>query len=325
MRHQALWACVLVAAGATCAGCGGGLSGDPAKFIKPSVAVMKFENRAPSSMGWDLGGGMRDVLVDRLCATNRYYVVERPELQSVVQELQLQNSGATRDQNRARVGRLKNARYLIKGTITDFGHVSTNRGFLGLGALDVFGGGQRAVMGMTLYVVDVESGEILASQSIEESVRAADLSAQAGYKNVAFGGSVFYRTPLGRVTAKVIDKAVRGITRTIAARPWQPRIALVQDNGMVVINGGRDRRVRNNASYQVYELGSPIVDPDTGDVIGHQPGNSIGQIRVSRVERLYSIASIVNGSASSFRVGQRCRLVEIDPPRYGLTSMLRGR
>jgi len=308
MRERIVWACVLAGA---CAGCGGGLAGDPAKFIKPTIAVMKFENRAPFPMSWDLGGGMRDILVDRLCATERFHVIERPELASVIRELKLQNSGATRRQDRAEVGRLKNARYLIKGTITDFGHVSTRRGLFGLPTFEALGGSQKAVMGLTVYVVDVESGEIVSSESIEESVRASDVSVKAQYKDVALGGSVFYRTPLGRVTAKVIGQAVRGVTRTIAARPWQPRIALVQPAGAVVINGGRNREVETGSSYQVYELGSPIVDPDTGDVIGHQPGLAIGQIRVREVQGLYSVASIVNGSAGGFQVGQRCRLVKV--------------
>ena len=305
MGRAIVWAGVLAAA---CGGCGQG--GDPSKYIKPTVAVMKFENRAPFPMGWDLGGGMRDILVDRLCATERYQVVERPELGSVLRELQLQNSGATRAHGRGQLGQLKNAQYLVKGTITDFGHVSASTGFLGLPTLDVLGGSRRAVMGLTLYVVDVESGEIISSESIEESVRASDTSVKAQYGQVAFGGSVFYQTPLGRATARVIGKAVEGVTRSIASRPWQPRVALVQENGTVVLNGGRDRRVRSGACYEVYELGSPIVDPDTGDVIGHQPGSAIGVIHVREVRDRYSVADIVTGRPAGFQLGQRCRLVE---------------
>ena len=291
-----------------CSGCSSAFGPDPAHYIKPTVAVMKFENRAQFPMRWDLGGGMRDILVDRLVATERYHVIERPELNSILRELKLQNSGITRQQARAQIGRIKNVQYLIKATITDFGHVETSSGFLGLGKLDMFGGSHRAVMGLTLYVVDVESGEIITSESIEESVRASDLTVKAQYRDVSLGGSVFYRTPLGRATARVIGKAVDQVTETIAGRPWQPRIALV-DAGTVVINGGRNRRVHSGDSYEVYRLGSPIIDPDTGDVIGHQPGTSIGRIQVLEVRGECSVASILAGAGESFRIGQRCRLV----------------
>jgi len=308
-RH-ALWA---VAAGAAwlCAGCSQGLtlSDDPSRYVKPTVAVMNFENRAPFPVGWKIGDGMRDVLTDRLVATGRFHVIERPELGAVVEELKLQHSGLTRQQNRSSVGRLKNCNYLVKGTITDFGHVSTRRGAMWWDMLGVFGGTNRAVIGMTLYVVDVESGQIIASESLEESVRAGDLSVQAQYRNVGFGGTVFYRTPLGRATARVIDRAVRSVTRSIAARPWEPRIALVQPPATVVINGGADRRVRQGASFEVYQLGSPIIDPDTGDVIGHQPGKTVGRLLVKEVRPRYSVAGIMQGRVDDFQQGQRCRAV----------------
>jgi len=294
-----------------CSGCSSSLATDPSAYIKPTVAVMKFENRAQFPMRWNLGGGMRDILVDRLVAAGRYHVIERPELDSIIRELKIQNSGMTRKHARAEVGRIKNVQYLIKATITDFGHVSTNSGFMSAKPMKMWGASHKAVMGMTLYVVDVESGEIITSESIEESVRASDLSVKARYRDVSLGGSVFYRTPLGRATARVIDKAVGRVTRSIAARPWQPRIALIQAGGMVVINGGRNRRVQSGVSYEVYKLGSPIVDPDTGDVIGHQPGQAIGRIQVCEVRPECSVANILAGSGQNFQIGQRCRLVAI--------------
>jgi len=289
-------------------GCGGGGWGRQADdCVKPTIAVMKFENRAPFPMGWNLGSGMRDILVDRLMDTDRYHVVERAELGAVMQEIQLQQGGATRPQGRATTGRIKNCQYLIKGTVTDFGHVSTKSGGWSGWNWDIFGGSNRAVMGIILYVVDVESGEIIACESLEESVRAKDLSVQATYQGVSFGGQVFHQTPLGRATAKVIGKAVKRITRAIAEQPWQPQIALVGSDGVVVINGGRDRGVERGAEFEVLEAGSPIVDPATGDVLGHSRGRRIGRVIVESVAARYSVATIVVGTKTDFRVGQACR------------------
>jgi len=304
---------VCLAAGAFGAGCAEQprwpWSKPAAPMVKPTVAVMKFENRAPFPLGWDLSGGMKDVLTDRLVKTGKFTVVERPELNSVMKELRLQHSGVTRTQRRAALGRLKNVQYLVKGTITDFGHVSSGSGFFeGLG-WDVFGAGARALMGMTLYVVDVESGEVICSESLSESVRARDLEVKAEYSGVAFGGRTFCRTPLGRATAKVIDKAIDRISGTIARRPWQPRIALVQPGGAVIINGGAEQQVEPGAEYEVLAAGKPIVDPDTGDTIGTQPGRLIGRIVVRRVHRRYSEAAIVTGRPGDFEVGHHCRRV----------------
>jgi len=288
-----------------CAGCG---VFDPNEdYVKPTIAVMKFENRAAFPLNWNLSDGMKDVLVDRLVATRRFRVIERPEIDSIINELRFQNTGLTREQKRAQLGRLKNVEYLIKGTVTDFGHVSTGRGFLGLPNIDVFGGSSSAVMSMTLYVVEVESGEIICSQSIEESVRASDVAVKAVYQDIAFGGSVFYRTPLGQATARVIGRAVNRVAAAIASRPWEPKVAMVGSDGTVVVNGGSDRGLREGTRYDVLERGEAIVDPDTGDVIGHQPGRPIGRVQLQDVRKLYSVAGVTAGRAADFRVGQYCR------------------
>jgi len=296
-----------------CAGCGGRgyWNGEnPDDFVKPTIAVMKFENRAPIAFGWNLGDGMREVLVDRLMDTGRYHVVERQELAAVIDEHEFQQSGKTRPEGRAAANRLKNCQYLIKGTVTDFGHVSQRSSNAGLFNLSLFGGSGKAVMGVILYVVDVESGEIIASESIEESVRARDTAVQADYKNVSFGGRAFYQTPLGQATAKVIERAVSRITTAIATRPWEPAISLVQADGTVVMSGGRDRGVRPAAHFEVLAPGQPIIDPATGDAIGMSPGKSLGLIEVLEVEPRYSVARVVSGDAAEFAQGSVCRQLQ---------------
>ncbi len=307
---------IMLASVAALAGCGGPFrtySDPPADWVKPTIAVMKFENRAPAKFGWDLGDGMRDVLVDRLVATKRFHVIERAELAEVVRELQLQNSGATRPQRRAQPGRLKNVQYLIKGTVTDFGHVSTKRGGARLFQWDLLGGSERAVIGMTVYVVEVESGQIVCSESLEESLEAGDTTVQATYSDVAFGGSSFYRTPLGRATAHVIDEAVGRVLKQLPQRTWQPRLALVAEGGSVVLNGGKDRNVREGSRYEVFRKGEPILDPETGDVIGTQPGVAVGTVEVTEIRDRCAVARIVTGDPADFQTGQHCRAMTSEP------------
>jgi curli biogenesis system outer membrane secretion channel CsgG len=298
-------------AGAFLLGCSNPMTmpeGNPADFVTPSVAVMKFDNQAGSFMSWDLGTGMRDILVDRLVATKRFRVIERPELNTVLSELRLQNSGMTREQQKAALGQVKNVQYLIKGTITDFAQVQGTNLFGGTSDLGVLGGQQKAVMGMILYVVDVESGEIIASESLQESVYAGSLSASARYKGVAFGGTTFNQTPLGEATAVVISRAIAKVTTTIASRPWAPRIAAINADGTIVLNGGADRALAAGAMFDVLGEGRTLKDPETGDLLGVVDQPSIGKLRVTRVDDRYSIA-VREGSGSALAVGMRCRRI----------------
>jgi curli biogenesis system outer membrane secretion channel CsgG len=299
------------------AGCNAA-SGAPNGFDKPTIAVMKFENRAPFPLGWRVGDAFADVLVDRLVKTDRYQVVERPELGEVVRELDIQKSGITRTHGRAEPGRIKNVQYLIKGVVTDFGHVETTSGWFSMDWFNLFGSGTRAVMGITMYVVDVESGQIICSESIQQSVRATDANVTVVYRNMAFGGSTFQRTPLGKATATVIGKAVQRVTEVIAAQPWEPRVAMVRPNGAVLINGGENHSICIGQEYDVLDAGEPVVDPRTGDVLGRHSSATVGRVRVYDVQPQYAAATIVSGKAQSFEAGQRCRRA------YALATALAG-
>lgn len=283
-------------------------TGNPADFVKPSIAVMKFENRAKSPGDWDLGDGTREILVDRLLRTQRYHVIERPELDEITKELKFQQSGATRAQDRAALGKLKNIQYLVKGTITDFSQViDTSAGF-GKGFLGIYGEDSQAVVSIIIYVVDVESGEIINSASIEETVHATDVNAKAKYKTISFGGSAFYKTPLGEAMNKVIDRAVASITNTIAAKKWTPRIAAMQPDGGVLLSGGTDRGMVKGTQYSVIEEGEAVIDPQTGDTLGRQPSHTIATLQVSAVYEKHSQANILSAGAR-LKVGQICQRI----------------
>jgi curli biogenesis system outer membrane secretion channel CsgG len=285
-------------------GCAGSKS-ESANFVRPSVAVMKFENRAAFPMRWDLGSGTRDILVDRLMKTGRYQVIERPEIGEIVRELNFQQSGLTRPQDKAALGQIKNVQYLIKGVITDFSQVGGGSAHATKGSFGIFGGGSRAVVTILLYVVNVESAEIIASESIEESVDAGEVNFQAMYKDVNFGGSGFYKTPLGKATARVIDRAVARITSTIAAERWSPRVAALQSGGRILLSGGSDRRMLVGEQFTVMDLGAPVVDPQSGDVLGRQPSKPIATVRVTAVHERYSEAIAISATAP-LAVGQQC-------------------
>ncbi|RPI61284.1 MAG: hypothetical protein EHM48_05940, partial [Planctomycetaceae bacterium] len=190
--------------------------------------------------------------------------------------------------------------------VTDFGHVANTGGFLGLGKSDIFGNTNKAVMGMTLYVVDVESGEIICSESIQESVSAKELNVRAAYKDVTFGGTVFYQTPLGQATARVMDRAIRRITAVIASRPWEPKIAAVEA-GQIIVAGGADHAMKVGSQYDVVDAGSAIFDPDSGDVLGRRPGKTLGTIIITEVHDRFSVAQTTAGKAEDFQTGLKLK------------------
>ncbi|MDD4889583.1 MAG: CsgG/HfaB family protein [Phycisphaerae bacterium] len=269
-------------------------------YVKPTIAVVSFQS-AGSPNGWNVGGGLADVITDELVKTERFHVVERGNIDVIVQELQMQQSKLTRPEGKAPVGRLKNVEYLVKGRVTDFGHVSSNDAWARMDMLNAFGKRDQAVMRMTFQLIEVESGRIVLSRTVQKSLSTGTVTGDATYKNVGFGGSTFYRTPLGKVTADGTREAVAEIVRAVAMQPWRPQVALIQPE-RIIINGGSDRGVTVGSIYKAMELGQAITDPRSGDKIDYLPGRQIGQLEVVEVYDRYSVAKSM--TQSTYEVGQ---------------------
>lgn len=276
--------------------------GKPAKFVRPAVAVEPFENRAPFPLKWDLGDGMAEVLTASLVSSGRFDVVSRASLDSVMSELDLQRDPRFREQGRVAQGRLKNAHYLVRGTVVDFSHVAGGGLHFMRGLVHGRVRGYVALVSITLEVIDVETRAVL-SNTFEGQAWASEASVDAVYHDIAFGGEAFYRTPLGHATRDAIWQALHWLVDQVASAEWHPLIARIEGSG-IYLNGGSDRGVRVGELLEVREAGEPIVDPASGDILGQVGERTVGRLRVVNVAERFAIAEVVSGEG--FRVGQSC-------------------
>jgi curli biogenesis system outer membrane secretion channel CsgG len=276
----------------------------------PTIAILDFENKARFPYRWNLGQGIRDRLVDELVNSQRYTVLNRADIQDVMRELDMQNSPKFRKEGRLDKGRLKNVKYLIKGAVTDFSHVSGGgiRGFAG--KIGIGGGGETAVVSVTLYVTDVETGEVVVSRSFSGKAWAGSVDLSATYKNVSFGASSFSRTPLGEATAEVIKKCIKSISQAIVREKWYPRVVKVVGETLI-FSGGVDRGIKVGSVWTAHEPGEILIDPQSGDELGRLPGRDMGQVEVVEVEGRFSHARVIEGE---FAPGQILRMVPKEKP-----------
>ncbi len=267
-----------------------------AKYRKPVITVSSFENRAAGKTRWKLGDDMADQLIERLIETRRYTVLDRQSPKSFFRR-------------GSETSRTNPVQYTIKGTITDFGFIESGDGMKRVLEGDWFGKNRYAFIGATLYVLDAPSGQILVSKRLDAKVKAGKVpdpkkeknKVKDSYDTMAFGSNVFYQTPMGQATARVLDQAVNEIVQAISEQPFQPKVSSVL-NGQVIINGGKDRRMEVGREYVVRPRAQAITDPDTGDILGNATGDIIGRIRVTQVTEKYSIATILFGE--QFEPGQ---------------------
>lgn len=260
---------------------------------------MAFETRAVMKVRWRVGEDLADQLTDRLMATNRYIVMERSQINALLKTAYRGDSGRDKKKEVYNYNQLK---YLVKGTITDFTVTNPTDGGVGkfLKGGDLFDHSPKAIVAVNLYVVDVESGQILASEQLNTTVKANE-NPPTVYTDMAFGSYTFYKTPLGEATKEILDEALVRIARSIDEISFQPKIASII-NGQIILNGGKDRQIKVGTKYLVRPKSERIADPDTGEVLGHVTGEPVGVVRVTQVTEKYAICEVVNGSG--FSVGQ---------------------
>jgi curli biogenesis system outer membrane secretion channel CsgG len=295
---------LLIALATITTGCSSssGPIGTPAKFVRPAVAVEPFDNRAPFPLKWDLGDGMAEVLTASLVSSGRFEVVSRASLDSVIQELDLQRDPHFREQGKVAQGRLKNAHYLVKGTVVDFSHVAGGGLHFMRGLVHGHVKGYVALVSITLEVIDVETRVVL-SGTFEGKAWASEASVETVYHDIAFGGEAFYRTPLGHATRDAIWQALHWLVDQVASAEWHPLIARI-DGESIYLNGGADRGMRVGELVDVRQAGDPIIDPASGDVLGQTGEHTLGRLRVISVADRFSIATALTGGG--FEVGQSC-------------------
>lgn len=263
--------------------------------VQPVVAVTDFQNRSGFKGNWDLGSGMAEILISELMDSKEVVVLERKYINDVLGEIVRQGKELFRKEGRVERGRLKNAQYLIRGVVSNF-HVSGDKsGWFAVRSARLFALGNSAKVTLQVYVVDVETGEIIGTSETSGKARAFGFGGSGKYKEIAFGGQAYFKTPLGKATRKAMNRAVDQILDTVPQREWQGRIASGGVNE-VVINGGRNVRIKPGDRLLVRGRGRVVTDPITGNALNELSGPVVGKIEILEVEETYSRARVLEGA-----------------------------
>ncbi len=166
---------------------------------RPVLGVAEFKNESGAGwwgggVGWDLSG----MLANELASIGAFRVVERSNLESVLNEQDLGASGRVRPDTAARIGQLTGAEYIVLGTITAYDEQTRSTGggisFRGIG---IGGRKTEAYLAVDLRVVNSNTGEIEYVRTIEGRAGGGGINLSA-YRG-GFGGNLsnYEDTPAG--------------------------------------------------------------------------------------------------------------------------------
>ncbi|MCK5598183.1 hypothetical protein KAI78_01045 [bacterium] len=275
---------------------------------KMRVAVSSFEDKTNSYGHWEIGSGISDMLITELVQTEKYSVMERSQLNKILEEQKLSLSGAITGQTSAQAGKLLGVQYLITGSVTEFINRSSSGGS-GVRVKGIRIGGKAfyAKVGIDIRVYDVNTGEIIAAQHAVGESKGMGFDLGASSRGIDFRTSKMQKSPLGKAVRQAIQQAVYFITQKVANKAWEGKTMKVSSDGMVYINGGSNYGIEMDTVFQVEAIGEELIDPDTGLSLGSE-NEFKGTIRVVDVKEKYAICEVLTGSG--FDKGQIVKAVD---------------
>jgi curli biogenesis system outer membrane secretion channel CsgG len=266
--------------------------------LKLRVAVAPIEWQERFIQAFQIPAGftneMTGKLAEALLKTGRFDVMEREEMENLLNERELMEENTGQSLR----GRIIPAQALIRVRVNDFElNERGGGGSIGVGPVRVGGGGSEARVGLGLRVIDTTTGRVLAAKSAEGVAKEGGAAIGLNIGSFQGGFEAFQRTPLGKATTTAINKAVEEIVQTLSQMPWQARVADFDASSKeVTINAGSNQGVRVGDVFVVERVVRVITDPDTGEVLGSRTERA-GTITIIDVQPRFAVGKLEGESA----------------------------
>lgn len=273
---------------------------------KVRIAIWDFDNNAERSYWYhdDLGPAARNQ-IDTAFSQNKtlsdlFTVVERDKLALVMKEQGLATAGALDPQTAAKVGKLLGVRYIVTGAIDKF---AVNKTGAAIGRLGVGGNIVTGTASINVRFIDTTSAERIVSVAADAEVRK--------------GGGFFKGTSVSRdaewgLASETIEKASQGVVARLVEPPMLARIKTAAvpagtvggleakiakvDGTRAFLTVGASSGIKVGDTFVIFNIGEPIVDPDTGQKLGAEE-KQVGEATVTEVQDRFAIVT-VTGKAS---------------------------
>ena len=238
---------------------------DDGMVLKRKVAIGRFSNETQYAKGifYDkendpMGKQALDILSAKLAASNKFLLLERSDLSTLLEECQKGENVAS----------TLGADYMIIGSITEFGRKNTgkNRAFSSEKT-------QTVEAAVSIRLVDVSTGLIIYS---DEAKGAAELTTKT---KMGVGGQASYDATLSdKAISEAIGQLVENIINKCTNSPWKTYF-LSYDNDGVLIAGGASQGIKEGMTFAVKTKGKKVKNPQTGIMVT-LPGKTVGEVKV---------------------------------------------
>ncbi len=264
--------------------------------IKHPIGVVDFEVASGCRFDDGASANMRAMLESALFATNRFVIVERGNIDAVMNEQDLQSSNrASKSSGVAQTGKIRSARYLATALITEVSsNTSGDSGAVRIKGFSIGGSATKSSIVLVVKLVDTTTSEVVASERIRGTAGKSGLS--LGYSESRWGGELgtFAKTPIGEAAQDCINQAVKFIASKMESYPIEGNVVLASEQA-IIINLGENYGIRSGQTFAIRRKGETLVDPDTGEILGTSDGETLGMIEVVGTKEKTSSCKLVSG------------------------------
>lgn len=264
------------------------------------------------------GNNPTEILVTELFESDRFTVVEREDLEAVLEEQDLPESGRVDLGTAVRMGRILGAEYLLMGGLTFSATESTYAGLV-LGPISAIKI-TKARVDLDLRLVDTTTAQIVwAAQSRGKKSGLGGIAVVIGGKGAGYFIDNFGRTlsaeATRRAATKAVEKLVEGVDEGFEGfvpRRMQARVAKVKE-GSVLLNRGETDKVLLHSIYTVYREGEEIFDPETGESLGRDI-EEVASFVVVHIQEKMCEAKLLEGRIGDVEVSDLAQLTRLARP-----------
>ena len=264
--------------------------------IRHALGVVDFETASGCDFDDGAKANMRAMLESALFATNRFVIVERGNIEAVMNEQDLAASKrAAKSTGVAQTGKIRAARYIATAIITEFSsNTSGDSGGVRIHGFSIGGSSAKSKIVLVVKLVDTTSSEVVASERISGVAGKAGLN--LGYDGHGWGGELgtFAKTPMGEAAQDCINQAVKFIASKMEAYPVEGNVVSVSEEA-ININLGTNYGIRAGQTFAIRRKGEVLTDPETGEILGSSEGETLGVIEVTSPKEKFSTCKLVSG------------------------------
>jgi len=229
-------------------------------------------------------------LINALSERNLYQLVERNQLDAIIQEQGLGYTGLIDDATAASWGRLEGVKYMLICNV-DFADVYETDAFLFKG--------RKAKVKLSARLVDVETGMQKKMFRGEDTQSGNPIFEDRYHHQTGGGGSD--DNLLAGATRKAVEELLKDMEK---AYPLTGKIAGINDKNCI-INIGASNGVKEGDRFITVEENGVVRDPDTGEILDANIVE-IGSLKIIEVRDRVSVGKM-DPEKREFRVGDTVR------------------